>query len=162
MKGILVGFVLAALVLSCAVSNKRVDEIQWRMEKMNEITQLWTQIRDWRADKDMNLPLDPAATMLMQVQEKSVKDSGKVCADNRKIPPVCTDTCTLSDHICENADLICKIADELGKNDRAQEKCTSAKASCREGKQKCCNCTSKPPVVDPPVVEPATPAPGTK
>jgi hypothetical protein len=158
-KGILGGLLLVGVVISCSYNTKHVDEMTLRMEKMNLINHLWTEIRDWRADKVMMLPLDPPASMLMQVQEKTVKDSGKVCPDNRKIPATCSDTCTLSDHICENADQICKIADELGKNDRAQEKCTSAKASCREGKQKCCNCTSKPPVIEPPAVETA---PGTR
>jgi hypothetical protein len=151
-KGILLGLAMAALVLSCAVGGNRKGED--RITKLNEITSLWTQIRQFRAE--MNMPLEPAASMLTEYRDKTVKDAQRVCPDNHKVPKPCEDTCTLSGHICENAELICKIADELGEHDRAQEKCTSAKASCREAKQRCCNCSAKPPMQTvPPVVEPA-------
>ena len=151
MKGLLAGLVIAALILSCAAGTSMQRESD-RIAKMNEITSLWTQIREFRAD--MGLSLEPSVTMLNEFRTKSVKDAQRVCTDNHKVPKPCEDTCTLSGHICENADLICKIADELGEHDRAQEKCTSAKASCREAKQKCCNCSAKPPVPTGPVVEP--------
>jgi len=159
-KGILVGFALAALVLSCAVNNRRSSaEWQVQADKMNEITQLWSQIRVWRGDPALDLALDPSPVTMMQFRDKTVKDARRVCPDHHVRPPTCQDTCTLSDHICENAELICKIADELGKNDRAQEKCTSAKASCREAKQKCCDKCSEAPVPTPPSTAPApTPA----
>ena len=148
MKGIVAGLLIAALILSCAASSvvKHNDD---RLAKMNEISLLWTQIRQFRAEAGM--PLEPAASMLLEFTPKSrsVQDAQRVCPDNHRVPKPCEDTCTLSGHICENAALICKIADELGEQDRAQEKCTSAKASCREAKQRCCNCSVKPPVVEP-------------
>jgi len=144
-KGIAIGLAIAVLVLSCAVGGNR--PVADRIDKMNEITSLWTQIRQFRSD--MGMPLEPSATMLNEYRAKTVKDAQRVCADNHRVPKPCEDTCTLSGHICENADLICKIADELGEHDRAQEKCTSAKASCREAKQRCCNCSAKPPVIEP-------------
>ena len=154
MKGVLAGLLLVGLVLSCARGPFPHGEGD-RIAKMNEVTALWTQIRQFRAE--MNLPLEPSSSMLVEFKNKSVKDAQRVCADNHAVPKPCEDTCTLSGHICDNADLICKIADELGENDRAQEKCTSAKASCREAKQRCCNCSAKPPVTEPPVVEPVKP-----
>ncbi len=150
MKGILAGLALVVLVLSCARGTYRPAED--RIAKMTEITALWTQIRQFRAD--MELDLEPAVSTQLEFKTKTVKDAQRVCSDNHKVPKPCEDKCTLSSHICENAELICKIADELGEHDRAQEKCTSAKASCREAKQKCCNCSAKPPVTEPPVVEP--------
>jgi len=143
-KGLLVGLLVAGLVLSCSVGGKRADvELQNRIAKMNEITALWTQIREFRAD--MHMDLEPKASTMIEFVSKTVQDARKVCADNHRVPATCTDTCTLSDHICENAELICKIADELGQHDRAQEKCTSGKASCREAKQRCCNCSGDAP-----------------
>lgn len=152
MKGILAGLLLVVLVLSCAVNQRPVEN---RLAQQNEVTALWTQIRQFRAE--MGLPLEPSASLMNEFQAKTVKDAQRVCPDNHRVPKPCEDTCTLSSHICENAELICKIADELGPEDRSQEKCTSAKASCREAKQRCCNCSAKPPVVDPPVVEPVAP-----
>ena len=155
MKGIVAGVALAAFVLSCATDG-RIRNGEDRMAKMNEITSLWTQIRQFRAE--MNMPLDPPVSFLTEFKNKTVKDAQRVCPDNHRVPKPCEDNCTLSGHICENAELICKIADELGEHDRAQEKCTSAKASCREAKQKCCNCSVRPPVTtEPPVVEPVKP-----
>ena len=155
MKGVVVGLLIAGLVLSCAVDNgaQRRRDIE-RNDKMNEVTQLWTQIRAWRAELGMDL--DPSSSMLLEFRNKSVKDAQKVCPENQKIPKPCEDTCRLSEAICENAESICKIADELGKQDRAQEKCTSAKASCREAKQRCCKCITKPQV-DEPAPAPVTP-----
>jgi hypothetical protein len=153
-KGIVVGLLIAALVLSCAVNNRRADtEMQVRIDKMNEITALWVEIRRYRGDLEM--PLDPPVSMMNEFRAKTVKDARRVCSDNHARPATCQDSCTLSDHICENAELICKIADELGKHDRAQEKCTSSKASCREAKQKCCDKCSKAPPAEPPTAAPA-------
>jgi hypothetical protein len=154
-KGIALGLAVAALVLSCATGRVPPGD---RLDKMNEINLLWTQIREFRGD--MGMQLEPAASMLVEFRNKSLHEAKRVCADNHHVPKPCQDTCTLSGHICENAELICKIADSLGEHDRAQEKCTSAKASCREAKQKCCNCSAKPPQiepVDPPAATPVQP-----
>ncbi|MBA2538791.1 MAG: hypothetical protein H0V17_04080 [Deltaproteobacteria bacterium] len=150
MKAIALGLAIAALVLSCSQVNRPGGN---HLDKMNEINLLWTQIRQFRAEAGMGL--EPAATMLNEYRGKTVNDAKRVCADNHRVPKPCEDTCTLSGHICENAELICKIADELGEHDRAQEKCTSAKASCREAKQRCCNCSAKPPQIAP--VDPTSP-----
>lgn len=155
MKGILAGVLAAVLMVACMSGHAPRPGSDDRISKLNEITALWTQIRQFRAD--MHMELEPGPSALIAIQNKTVKDVQRVCPDNHRVPKTCEDTCTLSGHICENAELICKIADELGPEDRSQEKCTSAKASCREAKQKCCNCSAKPPVVDPPVVEPVAP-----
>ncbi len=113
------------------------------VDKRNEITALWTQIRGFRHDAGMDL--DPSPSTLNQIRFKSVKDVERVCVDNHKVPKTCGDVCSLADAICDNAESICTIADELGKGDDfAQGKCTDAKASCREAKQKCCGCSAEP------------------
>jgi hypothetical protein len=153
-KGVVLGLVVVGLVLSCAVPPRPTNGLmETRIEKMNEVTQLWTQIRGWRTE--LNMELDPSNSTLIEFRNKSVDDAKKICPENQQVPKRCDDTCRLSEAICDNADQICKIADELGKHDRAQDKCTSAKASCREAKKKCCGCIQKPP---PPPDDPATPA----
>ena len=154
MKGILAGL-LTVLVVSCAATKPPPPGWERRMEKLQEIDRLYSEIRVFRSDMKMNLEPPPSA--LNSIVGKTVKEVQRVCPENHKVPATCDDTCRLSSHICENAELICKIADELGPQDRAQEKCTSAKASCREAKQRCCNCSAKPPVTEPPVVEPVKP-----
>lgn len=153
MKGILSGLLLAGLVWSCARPKPPPDDWQRRMQKLQEIDRLYSEIRVFRSAA--KLELEPPVTLQVAYQNKSTKEAARVCPDHHAIPAACDDTCRLSSHICENAETICKIADELGAHDRAQEKCTSAKASCREAKQKCCNCSAKPPVTEPPSVEPA-------
>jgi len=114
-----------------------------RMQKQNQITALWTQIRDWRREAGMDV--DPSPVLIAQ-PPPTVSDAKRVCPDNHKVPATCNDICSLADAICDNAEAICGLADELGKQDDfAQGKCTSAKASCREAKQRCCGCSDKTP-----------------
>lgn len=54
---------------------------------------------------------------------------------------VCTDTCKLSDSICDSAVKICTIAKELGNDAWAAEKCSSGTASCETAQGKCCGCS---------------------
>ena len=139
MKAALAGLALGA-TLGCFIacgSQQHPDD----MSKRNEITVLWTQIRDWRREARMDL--DPSAQTVFQLKLRTVKDAQNVCTAHHKVPPACDDVCNLADAICDNAEAICTIADELGKDDSyAQDKCSSAKGSCREGKQKCCGCSS--------------------
>ena len=77
MKGVLAGLLLVGLVLSCARGPFPPGEGD-RIAKMNEVTALWTQIRQFRAE--MNLPLEPSSSMLVEFKNKSVKDAQRVCA----------------------------------------------------------------------------------
>ncbi len=132
-----------ALVVACGGAQQPYD---WngKLEKENEITALWTQIRDWRREGKMNLEPNPAD--VFQVRNHTVPEAKRVCTAAHEVPPKCNDICDLSVAICDNAETICKIADDLGKQDEyAQDKCTSAKASCREAQQKCCNCSAGAP-----------------
>lgn len=109
----------------------------------NEVTALWTQIRDWR--KEAHMPLDPTAQDVFQLAKRSVRDARLSCPEHHPVPTSCNDVCNLADDICDNAERICQIADELGKGDvYSQDKCASAKASCREAKQQCCSCSEAP------------------
>jgi hypothetical protein len=147
-KGVIAGAALGAIVVACATVPKTPPpEWEKRMVQLQEIDRLYSEIRVFRSD--MKLELEPPVTLQNAFRTKSTKEARAVCPDNHKIPATCDDSCRLSSHICENSELICKIADELGPQDRAQEKCTSAKASCREAKQRCCDCSVKPPVVEP-------------
>ncbi len=107
----------------------------------NEITALWTQVRDWRREAHMSL--DPTTQDVFQLTRSTVANAKLVCTENHSVPSTCNDVCNLADDICDNAERICQLADQLGKgDDYAQEKCSSAKASCREAKQKCCGCSA--------------------
>jgi hypothetical protein len=53
----------------------------------------------------------------------------------------CTQTCKLSDSICDNAKKICDIATtELANDDWAQKKCTENRSTCSVAAQQCCEC----------------------
>lgn len=136
---------LAALVLlaGCPSPQKGPSVGEVRMQKENQITALWTQIRDWRREAGMDV--EPSPVLIAQ-PPVTVNDAKRACPDNHKVPASCNDICSLADAICDNAESICGLADELGKGDDfAQGKCTSAKASCREAKQRCCGCSDKAP-----------------
>lgn len=139
MRGVVVGFLLALVILSCAYR----PTIQ-PVDKRQEILTLWTQIRQWRHEHQWDL--EPPSSLIQYSRNQTVRDARNVCPDGTRTPPTCGDVCTLSDDICDNAERICTLADELGKDDQfAQEKCTSAKASCRESQQRCCDCKKNPP-----------------
>jgi len=140
MWGVALGAAIA-VVVACG-GPERVD-FSWKLQKENEITALWTQIRDWR--REAKIGLEPAPNDLFAVRNRGLPEIRRVCPEAHEVPPRCNDICDLGTAICDNAEAICQIADELGKDDEyAQGKCASAKASCREAKQKCCNCSAAP------------------
>ena len=135
---------LALLVIAACGGAQQPFDLDKKLEKENEITQLWNSIRDWRHEHHWNL--EPNPSDVFQVRNQSVPQAKAVCTAAHEVPPKCLDVCELAGDICDNAETICKIADELGKNDHdAQDKCVSAKASCREAKQRCCNCSGALP-----------------
>jgi hypothetical protein len=146
-------FVLALIVIAACGGSQQPFDWDKKLAKENEITALWTQIRDWRREAHMDL--DPAPGIELQMKNRSVPEAKRVCPEVHEVPPKCNDKCDLSVAICDNAESICRIADELGKGDEyAQEKCASAKASCREAKQRCCNCSAPMPQSTMPAVIP--------
>ena len=135
MRACLLGLALAWVIVACGgVQQPRHAK---RYDAMTEITQLWTQIRDWR--REAGLRVEPTPEAIVQMRKRDVQDAMKACPENHPVTKACEDVCSLANAICDNAEAICEIADQLGKDDdQAQEKCASAKASCREAKQRCC------------------------
>jgi len=132
--------VAIAGIVACARPQPRTNET--RLQKLNEITALWAQIRDWR--REAHMELDPAPLTMSQWRGRTVPEAARVCSESQRVPPRCDDVCSIGDAICDNAERICTLADQLGNDHLAQEKCTSAKASCREAKQRCCSCAAAP------------------
>jgi hypothetical protein len=108
-----------------------------------EVTALWTQIRDWRFEAGMNV--EPANATKLSMRGQTIATAKRVCpTDPEPTSDRCADVCDLASAICENAGRICEIADELQRDPWAVDKCTSATASCREAKQRCCDCDDDP------------------
>jgi hypothetical protein len=79
-----------------------------------------------------NPPCDAVATSIkLRKDDPTCKPGGS---------QLCSDTCKLSDSICENAVKICGIAKELGNDAWANEKCASGTTSCDTAQTKCCGC----------------------
>lgn len=143
-RALAIGLAAASAITACATHGAR-PAWEHRRSKMDQITALWMQIRDWR--HDAGLRVDPSAEAMLEMRTRPLPDARQSCPDGHQVTTTCEDVCSLADAICDNAEAICGIADELGKDDhQAQEKCTSAKASCREAKQRCCTkCSEAPP-----------------
>lgn len=130
------GLAVATIVIACATPTPTRTNGE-RMQKLNLVTNLWTQIRGWR--REAGMPVDPPPTMYHSIVNKTVKDIATICPEGHQEPKACEDVCSLAVAICDNAEAICGIAEELD-DSWAREKCSSAKASCKEAKQRCCSC----------------------
>lgn len=94
-------------------------------------------------------PTPPPTPTVMSTCENPPCDAAQTSIKLRKDDPtckpgaaqVCTDTCKLSDSICDSAVKICTIAKELGSDTWANEKCTSGTSSCETAQGKCCGCS---------------------
>jgi len=143
------GAILALAVgvaASCASSQRPVDT------RRNEITALWTQIRDWR--REAGLDVEPRREDVIQMSNTPMKSVEPVCSADHSVPTTCGDVCSLADAICDNAEQICILADEL-KDQWSADKCANAKASCREAKRNCCKkCSEEPKAAEPKAAEP--------
>ena len=119
------------LVSACGSSPPPIDSTA-HLAKENEITALWTQIRTFRRDMQMNL--DPSPQDVFQLKLRSVVEAKRMCPATHKVPQTCNEVCNLADDICDNAEAICKIATELGKDDDyAQEKCSGCEGVVQRG-----------------------------
>jgi hypothetical protein len=136
-KAIVAGLVLAVVIAACAKSPGHLQTRMIGVDKKNEITALWTQIRDWRREGKMEV--EPPTALVQFVRDKTVRQAQSVCPTHVP-PPSCSEICDLAGAICDNAESICEIADELAGDAWAREKCDSAKASCKEATQRCCDC----------------------
>jgi len=139
---VLVLVLALATVIAAACARPPHPPTETRLQKLNEITTLWAQIRGWRHEAHMDL--DPEPGTMHQWSGRSVPEAARVCSQSVRQPKRCDDICSIGEAICDNAERICTLADELGNDQLAQDKCTSAKASCREAKQRCCTCIATP------------------
>jgi len=142
------GTVLVALIAAvvgaggaCLTSPQTVPAWQRDQPKKNEITALWTQIRDWRREAGMDV--EPAAQLVLESRGMTASSVHRKACPGARPPAACDDVCGLADAICDNAESICALADELQPDDWSKDKCNSAKASCREAKERCCACDDR-------------------
>lgn len=129
---------VATLALPSCAGRPAPSQWQAQQARKNEITALWTQIRDWRREAGMGV--DPNPTVVFAMSRETATAADQTCP--YQIPNACGDVCNLADAICDNAESICAIADELGDDPWARGKCDNAKASCREARQRCCECAA--------------------
>ena len=53
----------------------------------------------------------------------------------------CTQSCKLSDDICDNAKRICDLAQQLAGDSWAEDKCRTADSTCNAAHERCCSCS---------------------
>ena len=136
MRLAVIGFLLTAAVMIAASCGGRQNPRDER--KLNDITALSAQIREWRRESGMSL--DPNPRIVRELFSAPVQQAKAVCPGTTQVNSVCADVCTLAEHICDNAEQICILADDLG-DQWSRDKCNSAKASCRDAKKRCCQCS---------------------
>ncbi|HVK76205.1 MAG TPA: hypothetical protein VM734_22920 [Kofleriaceae bacterium] len=139
-RAIVLGLVTGAACAWAVACSRPAPAPGWQaaQARRNEITALWTQIRDWR--REAGLQVEPDASAVLAMRAESVSAAARACVKPPEPHEACADVCDLADAICDNAETICEIARELRGDAWAREKCDSAKASCREAQERCCQC----------------------
>ena len=87
----------------------------------------------------LKLPATPHAMTPMVATGSNVPPT-VACVRNPSA--VCSQTCQLSDSICDNAKKICDIAKQLPADDWAAKKCSDGNETCSAAKTQCCDCAS--------------------
>jgi hypothetical protein len=119
---------LLALVTSSACSAKTKEAVPPRdTDSHGEIDRLASEIDTALA----NGKVEPLNVKPLHLDDQSCKPAAT---------DACTQSCTLSDSVCENADKICKLADKLPGDTWASQKCQSATDSCKHTHEACCSC----------------------
>lgn len=59
----------------------------------------------------------------------------------RSLASTCTQSCALSDTICDNAKKICDLASQLPGDAWAEQRCVDGSATCDQAKAACCACS---------------------
>ncbi len=140
MRATTLGLLLGIAIAVASACGRTIKDV--RGPKVNEITVLWAQIRDWR--REAHLDVEPRREDVIAIYNTPMKSAEPVCSADHSVPSTCSDVCSLADAICDNAEQICILADDL-KDQWSADKCASAKASCREAKQRCCKKCSEEP-----------------
>ncbi len=102
--------------------NRRYAEV----EKQRDALQL--------PEPEISSPLAPSGANPMAETPKSTDATCKPAKND-----TCSQSCELSDSICDNATRICTLASEM-KSEWAYEKCAKAKSTCETSHEKCCSC----------------------
>jgi hypothetical protein len=134
--------VCAALVLGLAAGvtiGGCVHRAPSTSPQKNEITALWTQIRDWRLEAGWSV--EPTDREIMGAP--TTTERARAVCPLEKPAASCGDICDISEAICDNAERICDLSKELRGDSWADDKCKSANASCKLSRQRCCKCNAQ-------------------
>lgn len=101
-----------------------------------EIERLSAQIDQQRSQMALPAPMAASAVEPMSVPITSHTDNQCHPAQTQ----TCTDSCSISDSICDNAKKICDLANDLAGDTWAADKCSSATQTCKSSHEKCCAC----------------------
>lgn len=138
-KLVVAGALVASIVAACASNPHSPPEAPAPASVMPgvspehaQIQQLWDQIDQIDRQRGSLPPSGPHAMPMAAGSAACKRDPSETC----------TQTCQLSDSICDNAKKICDIAQTLRDDDWAAKKCADANATCDAAAKQCCECAS--------------------
>jgi hypothetical protein len=103
-----------------------------------EIEQLYAEIEKQRQGLGMKEPSAAALPMPAQPMSAAPKSTDTTCKPAKT--DKCTQSCTFSDSICDNAKKICDIAATMDKDAWAADKCAKSTETCKTAHETCCSC----------------------
>ncbi len=139
---------LWVIVVACAAPAKTSSQAPSKpmvptVDRHDEIERLSSEIESER--ERMALPEPPALPEAPQSASATAVPMEQVpssqAADcHHGTSQTCTDSCTLSDQICQNAQKICDLAHQLQGDGWAAAKCDHGKQTCDAAHASCCAC----------------------
>jgi len=105
-----------------------------------QIDELWNDIEIETKRIGLAVPAEPALGTSPPAEPMSTIKLSTDASCKHANNDTCTQSCTLSDSICQNADKICRLAEKLAPDAWAAGKCTQAKQSCDQAHESCCSC----------------------
>jgi hypothetical protein len=144
-RGVVVGLAISGMLVACAARGPYAMKSQPPRAastdaglptgrggpEHDEIDTAWAAIESERASGGLTAPFEGyAVTPIADL---------KVCT--HAASDKCTNTCTVSDSICDNAKKICDLAAKVPADAWAAGKCDDGTKSCDQAHDNCCACT---------------------
>ncbi len=135
MRLLLLASLASVAIVACA-SNQRAQQVPAAQAMPGASPQ-----RDEIARLSQEIESQRSTLGLGATSARPMNAGSDTAGCTRSTASTCTQSCTLSDSICDNAKKICELAKQLPGDAWAEQKCSDGSATCDQARARCCACT---------------------